>query len=216
LPSPRKVKGVKHQPALAYVDVPQFMKDLRERSGIAALALEFLALTAVRTFDVRNAKRTDFDRAERVWTIPAFSKTGAKHKVPLSDAALAVMDKVERITVEIGGAVAESEYVFPNDLTGAALSENAMLAVIDRMGRKRQMTVHGLRSSFRTWALERSSFPWELCEMSLGHTVGSKVERAYQRGDGFEKRIAIMQAWANFLAKPAEPGNVLLMQRAAE
>jgi integrase len=212
LPSPRK-KEVRHQPALAYDAVPQFMKELRERNSIGALALEFLALTVVRTADVRNAKRADVNRAERVWTIPEFSKTGAKHKVPLSDAAIAVIEKVEKIIADIGGAVAESEFLFPNDLTGAALSENALLAVIDRMGRKGQMTAHGLRASFRTWALERSSFPWELCEISLGHKVGTKVERAYQRGDGFNKRIAIMAAWASFCARPKEPGKVVPMQR---
>ena len=80
-----------------------------------------------------------------------------------------------------------------------------MLAVLDRMGRKGAMTTHGCRSSFRTWAQEQTNFPWELAEMSLGHKVGSKVERAYARGDALKKRIAIMQAWANFLDKP--PGN---------
>jgi integrase len=103
-----------------------------------------------------------------------------------------------------------------NDGTGAALSENALLAVIERMGRKGQMTAHGFRSSFRTWALERSTFPWELCELSLGHTVGTRVERAYQRSDGFKKRIAIMAAWSAYCAKPDETGKVVPLQRAAE
>jgi integrase len=92
----------------------------------------------------------------------------------------------------------------------------ALLGVIERMGRKGQMTAHGFRSSFRTWALERSTFPWELCELSLGHTVGTKVERAYQRSDGFKKRVAIMQAWANFCHKPDETAKVVPLQRAAE
>lgn len=216
LPPPRKVRGVKHQAALAYVDVPQFMKELRERQAIAALALEFLCLTCVRTHDVRFAKRDDIDAAGRVWTIHAFSKTGAEHKVPLSKSARAVIDKVERMTAEIGGTVAKSEHLFPNDATGAALSENALLAVIERMGRKGTMTAHGLRASFRTWALERSNFPWELCEISLGHKMGTKVERAYARSDAFEKRVAIMQAWANFCGSSDHSGNLIPLQRAAE
>ena len=216
LPSPRKVKPVKHQRALDYAEMPTFMAELRERSGIAALALEFLALTAVRTQDVRSARRADINPAKRVWTIPVFSKTGAEHRVPLAQSAMDVFAKVVTMTAEIGGAVAKSELLFPNDLTGAALSENALLAVIERMDRKGQMTAHGLRASFRTWALERSSFPWELCEISLGHKVGTKVERAYARSDGFEKRVAIMQAWANYCAKPNEFGKVVALQRAAE
>jgi integrase len=216
LPSPRKVKPVEHQPALAYDQMPAFMTDLRKRSGMAALALEFLALTAVRTQDVRAAKRADIDVGKRVWTIPAFSKTGAEHRVPLAQAAMDVIAKAQKIAAEIGGAVGNSAFLFPNDVSGAALSTNAMLHVIERMGRKGQMSAHGLRASFRTWALERSNFPWELCEISLGHKIGTKVERAYARSDGFEKRVAIMQAWANFCAKPNESGTVVLLQRAAE
>jgi integrase len=105
--------------------------------------------------------------------------------------------------------VAQSEFVFPNDVTGAALSENAMLAVIKRMGSKGSMTTHGFRSTFRDWAREKTSFPRELSELSLGHTVGSKVERAYARGDALAKRVAIMQAWADFCAKPRQPGKVI-------
>lgn len=90
-----------------------------------------------------------------------------------------------------------------------------MLAVIARMGFRDKATTHGFRSSFRTWALEQTSFPWELCEMSLGHVVGSKVEVAYQRGDGFQKRVAIMNAWAAYCARPPGDGNVLPMRKAA-
>src|SRR5262249_18602232 len=92
-------------------------------------------------------------------------------------------------------------FIFPNDTTGAALSNGALLALIERMGRKAEMTTHGCRSTFRTWAQEQTNFPWEVAELSLGHVVGSKVERAYARGDALKKRVAIMQAWADFLAK---------------
>ena len=166
--------------------MPAFIAELRERRGMAALALEFTVLTCVRTSDVRNARHVHVDRVRRIWIIPAFSKTGVEHRVPLSTAAVAVFEKAQAMASAIGGGVASSELLFPNDITGARLSENAMLAVLDRMGRKGAMTTHGCRSSFRTSAQEQTNFPWELAEMSLGHKVGNKVERAYARGDAFE------------------------------
>lgn len=210
LPAKTKVRAVKHQISLPYSDMPAFMAELRQRQGMAALALEFAILTCVRTADVRNAKHGDIDRVGRIWIIPALSKTAAEHKVPLSTAALAAFDRARAIAKEIGGKVGRSEYVFPNDVTGARLSENAMLAVIERMGRKGDATTHGFRSTFRTWAQEQTNFPWELAEMSLGHKVGSKVERAYARGDAFKKRVAIMQAWSNFCDRPADGDRVVV------
>ena len=210
LAAPEKIKPTIHQKALPYDEVPGFMVTLRSRSGIASLALEFLVLTGVRTVDVRKATWDDIDRKNRVWSIPKFSKTGREHRVPLSDRALAVLDKVKAIVRDIGGGVGRSKFVFPNDVTGAALSENAMLAVINRMGFKEKTSAHGFRSSFRDWAGERTNFPRELAEMSIGHTVGSKVERAYARGDALAKRVAIMKAWADFCSKPPakRTGNV--------
>jgi integrase len=211
LAAPSKVREVKHQAALAYGDVSAFMTALRERNGIASLALEFAILTCVRTADVRMAKWEDINRAERMWTIPKLSKTGREHRVPLTDATLAVLEKIQKIARDIGGKVGQSEFIFANDTTGKALSENAMLAVLSRMGRKGTATTHGFRSSFRTWAQERTNFPWELAEMSLGHKVGTKVERSYARGDALKKRFAIMQAWANYIGEPiTEAGGKVL------
>jgi integrase len=217
LPSPGKLRKVKHQPALPYAEMPAFMAELRERNGIAPLALEFAVLTCVRTSDVLHAKRADIDGAKRVWIIPSFTKTGDEHRVPLSRSALAVIDKAEQIARDIGGAVAKSGFLFPNDISGAALSENAMLAVLERMGRKGSMTTHGCRATFRTWAQEKTSFEWQLCELSLGHRVGSEVERAYARGDALRKRHEIMRRWAEFCGKvsrgaagrAAKPDNVV-------
>jgi integrase len=223
LPSPSKVRKVKPQPALPYVEMPAFMGELHEREGMAALALEFAILTAVRTSDVLSGKRTHIERVKHRWVIPEFTKSGKPHRVPLTKAALAVLDKAEQMAREIGGAVAESDFLFPNDVTGAALSENAMLAVLERMGRKSIMTTHGCRATFRTWAQEETNFPWELCELALGHKVGDDVELAYARGDGLKKRVALMQRWADFCNQPrkAAPdrlkgfGNVVPLQRAA-
>ncbi|MCW5686317.1 MAG: integrase arm-type DNA-binding domain-containing protein [Pseudolabrys sp.] len=211
LPSRTKVRQVRHQKSLPYTEMPAFMVDLRQRRAIAALALEFAILTCVRTSDVRKGKWAQIDRAQRIWTIPELSKIHREHRVPLSRAALTVLDKAQQITREIGGHVAQSEYLFPNDLTGASLSENALLALLQRMGRKGMMTTHGCRATFRTWAQERTNFPWEIAELSLGHTVGTKVERAYARGDALQKRIAIMQAWADFCARPQPSHTVVAL-----
>jgi integrase len=209
LPQKAKVRAVKHQASLPYSEMPAFMSELRQRQGMPALALEFAILTCVRSLDVRNAKHADIDRQARVWTIPAFSKTGVEHRVPLSASALAAYEKAIELAQEIGSS---SEFAFAND-AGGRLSENVMLDVIEGMGRKGETSTHGFRATFRTWALEATHFPWELCEMSLGHKVGTKVERAYQRGDGFEKRAAIMQAWANYCDR-IERGTVTQLRKA--
>jgi integrase len=213
LPAGGKVRAVVHQAALAPAEVAGFVAELRQREGFAALALEFCILTCVRSADVRNARLADIDGA--VWTIPAMTKTRREHRVPLSAPALVVIDKARAMSSAIGGKIAASGLLFTNDVTGAALSENAMLEVIKRMGRKGTVTTHGFRASFRTWALEQTNFPWELGEMSLGHTVGSKVERAYLRGNGLQKRIAIMHAWADYCDGP-RAGNVVSLARAAQ
>jgi integrase len=121
---------------LPYDEMPEFVSDLRKRQGVVPLALEFTILTAPRLSDALNAKWAHINRAERRWDIAHFSKTGLPFRVPLSDAAMAVLDKVEKITRDSGGAVGASEFLFPNDVTGARLSRNALLAVIKRMGRK--------------------------------------------------------------------------------
>jgi integrase len=212
LARPNKVRAVKHYHALPYAEMPTFVAELRTRRGMAALALEFATLTVVRSADVFNAKHADVDRGTRTWMIPAFSKTGIPHRVPLSTAALAVFDKARVIAAEIGGRIASSEFAFPNDVTGARLSANAMLHVLERMGRSDTMTTHGCRASFRTWAQEQTNFPWELAEMALGHKVGDAVERAYMRGDSFKKRVALMEAWANFCTKQRNSDNVVRLE----
>jgi integrase len=208
-----KVRAVKHQPALPYAEMPAFMVDLHKRKGMAALALEFAILTCVRSEDVVKAKRTDIDRTARMWVIPAFTKTAAEHRVPLSTAALAVFDKARKSAGEIGGEVGRSEFAFPNDVTGKHLSSNALLGVIERIGLKGTATTHGFRATFRTWTQEQTNFPWELPEIALGHKVGTKVERAYARGDAFKKRVAIMQAWADYCTRPRQPGKVIALQQ---
>jgi integrase len=208
LPAPKKIAVVVRQPALPYTEMPSFMMALRTRAGMVSLALRFAVLTAVRTHDIRNAEVAHIDREAGVWTIPKFSKSGREHRVPLSDVALAVIDAAVEIVGGIGDA---SGLLFPSD-SGRPLSENSMLQLLARMGLQRRMTTHGARSCFKTWAIERTSFPDELSELCLGHAVRDEVAKAYVRGDALRKRFAIMQAWADYLGRTQQPGKVIPIQ----
>jgi integrase len=213
LAKPSKIKKTVHQPALPYVEIPGFLQQLRSRSGITPLALEFAVLTGVRSVDVRHAKRADINKAERTWDIPEFSKTGAAHRVPLTPAMWDVIEKAETIKAGIGGAVGKSAFLFPNDLTGAALGKNAMVQLLGRMGFAGRMTAHGARASFRTFLQERTAFSRELCELCLGHKIESPVELAYARSNQVEKRRAIMTAWSDFCTRPATPADVVPIRK---
>lgn len=181
-----------HQRALHYDHVPAFMQSLRQRQGVAAKALEFTVLNAVRTSETLNAMWSEFDLDDKVWTIPAIrTKTSTQLRVPLTDDAVLILREMRALG---------SEWVFPATSLKGPLSINAMRSVVIRMGIGEQATVHGFRSSFRDWAGETTDFPRDIVEMCLGHAVGSAVERAYRRGDALDRRRAIMKAWANFLA----------------
>jgi integrase len=193
---PKKKPAVVHMAALPHAEVAGFMAELRRRpQTMAILALRFLILTAVRWSDVRSARAADVDRQKKVWAIPAFSKTARAHAVPLSSEALEVLDAARIL------AGRPSDLVFPG-ANGRPMWNHSALHLIADMGRAGKVTPHGFRSSFRDWALECSTFPAELAEMSLGHTVGTAVERAYRRGDALVKRLAIMQAWSDYIAEP--------------
>ena len=145
----------------------------------------------------------EIDLDEKVWIVPGHRiKAGKEHRVPLSKAALAVLHKVRDITKKIGGPVAKSEFVFPNDRTGGQLSSNALLALLKRMKRD-DVTTHGMRSRFRDWVGEATNFPNDAAELALAHKVADKVEAAYRRGSMFNKRRLMMEAWANYCAKPS-------------
>lgn len=196
LPAKSRVRTVRHHPALAYAQVPAFMAELGEQEGVAALALRFTILTAARTNEATGATWSELDLAEAVWTVPAKRiKAGKEHRVPLSDGALQVVEQMR--------AVRSSDFVFPGGREGRPLSNNAMLALLERMGLG-AFTVHGFRSSFRDWAAEQTNFPSEVVEAALAHAIGDKVEAAYRRGDLFEKRRALMAAWAGYCAGEAK------------
>ena len=190
LPTRAKIQKVKHYPALPYAEIGPFMEALRGQEGIAARALEFLILTAARTGEIIGARWDEVDLDERVWVIPeARMKAGREHRVPLSGAALAIVKQMNEIR--------ESDFIFPGGKKGRPLSNMAMLAVLKRMCRD-DLTAHGFRSTFRDWAAERTTFPREVVEMALAHTIENKVEAAYRRGDLFQKRRQLMEKWARF------------------
>jgi integrase len=204
LPKIGKLRQIKRMATLPIDDMPLFMFELRQQQNkLDALALEFTILTAVRTADILAARWADFDFKNKVWGIKEFSKTRKEHRVPLSDAALHILDKVRDIAIE------KSDRVFPG------LHKNSMLIVLQRMGRAKLMTAHGARAAFRSWAQERTNFPREVCELCLGHTIGSAVEQAYARSDLLTKRNLLMQQWATFLATPADDGKVIPLSRSA-
>ena len=192
LPQSSKVKTVKHFAALPFAQMGAFMKELRAREGIAARALEFCILTAVRSGEVRGATWDEIDMKAKTWTIPAARmKMKREHRVPLSDAAVAVLEAMK--------AKKTGDFVFPSARETKHQSDMTLTAVLRRMQRA-DITVHGFRSTFRDWAAERTNFAREVAEMALAHSIGDAVEAAYRRGDLFEKRTDLMQTWAAFCA----------------
>jgi len=201
LPKKTKVRRVEHHAALPYREIGAFMTELHRQEGFGARALQFAILTAARTGEAIGVRWEEFDIAERLWTVPAERmKAGKKHRVPLSDAALAILENLR--------PARQGDYVFPGGRDGRPISNMAMMMTLRRMGRG-DLTVHGFRSSFRDWAAERTGFPSEVAEMALAHTVSDSVERAYRRGDLFQKRRQLMDAWAKFCAAPLVAGRVV-------
>ncbi|MEZ5842759.1 MAG: integrase arm-type DNA-binding domain-containing protein [Hyphomicrobiaceae bacterium] len=189
-----------HHPAMPWVEVPAFVARLRERPSVSTLALEFVILTGARSGEVLRSVRDgklmgarweEIDREAKVWTVPAERmKGGRDHRVPLTERALAILDKVAMIR--------QSEFVFPGQRGDRPLSESALEELLRRMDAK-PATVHGFRSSFRDWVHEATNFSGDLAEAALAHITGDKVERAYRRGDALERRRELMEAWEQFL-----------------
>ncbi|WP_119417952.1 tyrosine-type recombinase/integrase [Desertibaculum subflavum] len=193
-PRRSKVSPVEHHAALRWQEIGGFMADLRAIDGAPARALEFTIVCAARTGETLGALWPEIDMGEAVWTIPAGRmKAGKEHRVPLSEAALAVLRAM--LPFKSG----ENTAVFPGRYRGAHLSNMAMAMTLRRMGRD-DLTVHGMRSTFRDWAGETTAHPREVVEAALAHRLGDKVEQAYARGDLFQKRRVLMDDWAAFLA----------------
>lgn len=184
----QKTAKTEHHAALPFEDVSAFLRELREKKGSAPMALEFLIFTAARTGEVLGAVWDEISEDGQTWTIPADRmKSGRGQRVPLSTVAQAVVAQAR--------ASRRGEYIFPAASTKKPMSNMSLLALLRRMKRT-DITPHGFRSTFKDWAAECTSFPNELTEMALAHTIGNKTEAAYRRGDLFEKRRALMEAWA--------------------
>jgi len=193
-----------HHAAMPFDDVPEFIGLLRDREAIAALALEFLVLTAARSGEVLGARWAEMDMAAKVWTVPAARmKAGREHRVPLSGRGLAILQRL--------GEAKTGEFVFPGQRSDKPLSGMAMEMLLRRM-KAAGVTVHGFRSAFRDWCGEATSFPREIAEAALAHVAGDATERAYRRGDALEKRRTLMEAWASF-CEPKAGSNVISLTR---
>jgi integrase len=192
LPKAAKLSARGNHAAMPYKTVAAFVAKLREREAIAARALEFLILTAARTGEVLNAEWSEFDRENKVWTVPAKRmKATREHRVPLSPRAVEIIESLAQVKT---GA-----FVFPGQRLDKPLSNMALKMVLRRMDIQ-DATVHGFRSAFRDWCGEETHFPREIAEAALAHVIGDKAERAYRRGDALEKRRALMSEWAVFLS----------------
>lgn len=189
LPKPRK-GPIRHQPAIPYDELPDFMVQLRAREGQAARALELLIHTATRTSEVLEAMWCEFDLDAALWIIPAERmKAGKQHRIPLC------CTLVEMLKARPPG----TGFVFPGAKPDKPLSNMALAMVLRRM-KVEGMTVHGFRSSFRDWAADVAQAPREIAEAALAHQVGSDVERAYRRGDALDQRRELMTGWSQFLS----------------
>jgi integrase len=199
LPKRSKVSKVVHHAALPYLELGAFMAELRRRESTSARCLEFTILTAARTSEAIGAEWDEIDLSTKVWTVPAERmKSGREHRVPLSSRALEIIRERQ--------ARREGDYLFAGMRGGNPLSNMALLAMLRVMGRA-DLTTHGFRATFKTWATERSNFPREVVEAALAHIVGDETERAYQRGDLFEKRRRLMDAWSEFCGKSVRISN---------
>lgn len=186
-----------HHKAMAYEAIPAFVGALHKREAVAALALEFTILTAARTGEVIGATWDEVDLDKAIWTIPASRmKAGKEHRVPLSARAVEIL----KFTQEL-----RKEWLFPAT-KGGKLSGMAMTMLLRRM--KVDVTVHGFRSGFRDWSAECTSYAHEVAEMALAHSIDNKVERAYRRGDLFEKRRRLMNDWATYCSSIPVTGSM--------
>ncbi len=194
LPKPGRLKRVRHHPSLPYPEMYNFMRTLEEHEGVSARALRFLILTACRTSEVTGTRWSEIDLHTKVWSVPAERmKANRPHRIPLSDDAIDILKQQ---------AGYDSIYVFPGTRAGNRISAAAMPELLKQL--RPEVTCHGMRSSFRTWVAERTSYPREVAEAALAHTNRNKVEAAYLHSDHLEKRAELMNAWATYINNEAE------------
>lgn len=211
LPAPSKVAKGGNHPALQIDDAPRWFTALRQREGMGSRALEFAALTAARSQEVRGARWDEIDLKADMWVVPAAQmKMERERRVPLTPEALALLEALPRLP--------DNPLVFPA-LRGGELSDMTLSATMKRLHQadvdaggsgyvervsERPAVPHGLRSTFRDWVAERTHFPGDRAEVALAHRVANAAEASYRRGDMVEKRRAMMAAWADHLTCKAQ------------
>jgi integrase len=202
LPPRSKLRRVEHYSAMPYDQLPGLLVELRAQEGVVARALEFTILTAARVSEVVGARWSEI--SGDVWTIAAERMKGGKaHRVPLSRRTMELLEALPR----------DGDLIFPGPKFGRALNINAPRKLLIGLGHR--VTVHGFRSTFSDWAHERSNYSNHAIELSLAHTIGSAVERAYRRGDLFDQRRKLMDVWATFCTSaPVEQGERVVALRA--
>lgn len=216
LPAASKVATETNHPAIALDDAATWFACLRQRDGLGARALEFAALCASRSGEVRGATWEEIDLDKGIWTISAARmKMEREHRVALSPAALDLLKSLPRFE--------GNPLVFPAP-RGGVFSDMTLSAVMRRIHEaeveakrpgfldrvsKRPAVPHGLRSTFRDWIAERTTFPGDMAEVALAHRISNAVEAAYRRGDMIEKRRAMMAAWTGFLTGVTLADNVI-------
>ena len=195
LPSARKAK--KHHAALAYSEVGAALNAIANCGAYETVkaCLRFLILTGVRSGEARGAEWSEMNLPAAEWRIPAERmKGGCEHRVPLSRAAMDTLEVVRSLQYPAG-------WCFPSPTrAGKHIQVSTLAQVVKRIYGDR-CTVHGFRTSFRTWASEQTSVPHAVAEAALAHQVGSAVERSYARSDLFEKRRVLMDRWAEFVTR---------------
>lgn len=192
LPKRSKVATIVHHAALPIDETPAFIQTLRREKTVVARAFEYCILNATRTSETLGMRWTEFDEKAGLWTVPAERmKAGRDHRIPLSRRSVQILAEMQELRI--------SDFAFPGGVKDRPLSSMVFLMLLRRLGRN-DITAHGFRSTFRDWAAERTDFPNEVVEMALAHTISNKVEAAYRRGDLFEKRRQLAEAWAEFCA----------------
>ena len=195
LPAMPAVKS--HLRALPYREVADALRTVEasKASLTVKACFQFVVLTATRSGEARRATWSEIDLASKEWRIPPIRmKAQVEHRVPLSDSALAVLDRVRPLR-------GEADLVFPSpSRQNKPLSDMALTRALRGCGLADRATVHGFRSSFRDWAAEQTDAPHAVMELALAHTVGSRVEQAYARSDLLDRRRRLMCSWADYLA----------------
>jgi integrase len=191
-----KIAPTQHHPALAWKELPALMGKLGASDSITAAALEFVVLTAARSGEVRGATWDEIDLDAKLWTIPGERMKGGKpHVVPLSKRAVAILEAMAAIRL--------NDYVFPGERRGQPLHDRTLRMFLSEL-QQGDCTVHGMRSTFKTWCTETTPFPDFLSEMALAHVSGNRVRDAYARGQLLKKRFELMEAWAKHCEGPGK------------